>query len=66
MRGVWKFGLELDCAGCLQNLIIDEIDLAHIKLDLVVLAVGKNIQRSLAGGHLLLDLWQIVFRKHED
>src|ERR1700681_4106287 len=65
MRGVWKFGLELDRAGRLQNLVIDEIDLADIKLDLVVLAVGKNLQRSLVG-HMLLDLRQISFWKRED
>src|SRR6202048_173799 len=57
MRGIWKFGLELDRSGCLQNLVIDEIDLADIKLDLVVLAVGKNIQWPLLC-LLALSLWQ--------
>ncbi len=49
MRGVWKFGLELDRAGCLQNFVIDEIDLADIKLDFVILAVADCCWPYVAG-----------------
>jgi len=33
---LWKLGLELNRAGGLQDLVVDEVDLAFIKLDLVV------------------------------
>src|ERR1700721_542973 len=31
MRGIWKFGLELDRAGCLQNLFIEKTHLPTTK-----------------------------------
>ena len=45
VRGVGKFGLDLDRAGGLQDFVVDEIDFALVELDLVVLAVGENRQR---------------------
>jgi hypothetical protein len=40
--GIWKLGLEPDAPRCLQNLVIDEIELAFIKLDRVVLTEGLD------------------------
>ena len=45
MRLVGKIRLELDRAGGLQDLVVDEAELALIELDLVVLAVGEDRER---------------------
>ena len=58
-----KLGLEPDRAGGLNDLVVDEVELAFIELDLVVLAVGEDRERPL--GHLLLDFRQDWFRGSE-
>ena len=64
MRRIGKIGLELDRAGGLQDLIVDEGELAFVELDLVVVAIGEDRQRPL--GHLLLNLRQVGLRQRED
>ena len=64
MRGVGKLGLELDGAGGLQDLVVDERELALVELDLVVLAIGEHRERPF--GHLLLDFGQVGLRQRED
>ena len=39
-------------AGRLQDLVVDQHELAFVELDLVVLAIGQHRQRAV--GHLLL------------
>jgi hypothetical protein len=64
--GVGKLCLELNRAGCLRDLVVDEVDLAFIKLDLVVLTVSENRERLLVISHLLLNFRQICLGKRED
>ena len=64
MRRVGKIGLELDRAGGLQDLVVDERELALVELDLVVVAIGKDRERPL--GHLLLDFREVGLRQGED
>jgi len=52
MRFVGKVRLELDRAGRLQDLIVDEAERALTQLDRIVLAVGQHRERPL--GLLLL------------
>src|SRR6267378_8241305 len=66
MGGVGKLGLELNRAGGLQDLVVDEVDLAFIKLDLVVLTVSENRERLLVISHPLLNFRQICLGKRED
>ena len=57
-RLVGKIRLELDRAGGLQDLVVDEAEHALIQLDRVVLAVGEDRERRLGFLLLLLDLRQ--------
>ena len=62
VRRVGKFGLEPDRAGGLQDLVVDQRELAFVELDRVVLAVGEHRERPL--GHLLLlNLRQVGLRQ---
>ena len=45
VRLVGKVGLELDRAGGLQDLVVDEPECALIELDRIVLAIGENRKR---------------------
>src|SRR5258708_15738972 len=54
MRGVGKIRLELDRAGRLQDLVVDEAERALIQLDRIFLAVGENRKRPRALLLLLL------------
>ena len=65
MRFVGKLRLELDRAGRLQDLVVDEVERALIQLDLVVLAIGENRERRLGLHLLLLDLRQVRLRQRE-
>ena len=58
VRLVGEIGLELDRAGGLQDLVVDEAELALIQQGRVVLAVGKDRERRLGLLLLLLDLRQ--------
>ena len=62
--GIGKIGLEPDRAGRLQDLVVDQRELALVELDLVVLAVGEDRERPL--GHLLLDFRQVGLGQRED
>ena len=66
MRRVGKLRLELDRAGGLQDLVVDQRELALVQLDLAVLAVGENRERSFGLQLLLLDLRQVGLRQRED
>src|ERR1700730_295186 len=66
MRLVGKIRLELNRAGGLQDLIVDETEHAFIQLDRVVLAVGENRERRLDLLLLLLNLRQIRLREREN
>src|SRR5258708_21190937 len=66
MGGVGKLGLELNRASCLQDLVVDEVDLAFIELDLVVLTVSENREWLLIISHLLLNFRQICLGNRED
>src|SRR5262249_20376926 len=55
---VRKVRLELDRAGRLQNLVVDETELSLAELDRVVLVVGTDRERGLGLWLLLLDLRQ--------
>src|SRR5258708_40154960 len=66
MRGVGEIRLELDRAGRLQDLVVDEAERALIQLDRIVLAVGENRKQPLALLLLLLlNERQIGFRERE-
>ena len=56
MRLVGKIGLELDRAGGLQDLVVDEAEHAFIQLDRIVLAIGEDRERPLGLLLLLLNL----------
>src|SRR5712691_11377796 len=66
VRLVGKIRLELDRPGCLQDLVVDEAELALIQLNRIILAVGQNRERVLGFLLLLLDLRQNRFRESED
>jgi hypothetical protein len=51
-------------AGALDNLIVDQVKLAFIKLGLVILAIGENRQRSFR--HVLLDFQKVGLWKRKD
>src|SRR6267154_3080289 len=65
LRLVGKIRLELDRAGGLQDLVVDEAQLALIQLDRIVLVKGKDRERRLGLLLLLLDLRQTRFRQRE-
>src|SRR5207302_9559005 len=65
MHLVGKIRLELDRAGGLQDLVVDEAERALIQLDRIVLAVGENSERLLGLLLLLLDLRQNRLRQRE-
>src|SRR5712671_2271718 len=65
LRLVGKIRLELDRAGRLQDLVVDEAKRAFIQLDRIVLAVGENRERPLGLFLLLLNLRQIRLRERE-
>src|SRR6202030_1427860 len=65
MSLVGKLRLELDRAGRLQNLVVDQRELALVQLDLAVLAKGENRERGLGLQLLLLDLRQVGLRQRE-
>src|SRR6266478_8120793 len=65
VRAVAKIRLELDRAGSLQDLVVDEAEHAFIQLDRIVLVVGENLQRRLGVLLLLLNLRQTRLRKRE-
>ena len=58
VRLVGKIGLELDRAGGLQDLVVDEAEHALIEQRRIVLIVGKDRERLLGRLLLLLDLRQ--------
>ncbi len=62
-RLVRKIRFELDRAGCLQDLVVDEAEHALIQQGRIVLAVGENSERVLGFLLLLLDLRQIRLRE---
>src|SRR5437899_11939667 len=66
VRLVVKIRLELDRAGGLQDLVVDEAEQALIQLDRIILIVGKNRERRLGFLLLLLDLWQARLGQRED
>ena len=57
-RLVGKIGLELDRAGGLQDLVVDEAEHALIEQRRIVLIVGEDRERRLGRLLLLLDLRQ--------
>ena len=65
-RLVGKIGLELDRAGGLQDLVVDEAEHALIQQRRIILIVGKDRERRLGLLLLLLDLRQDRLRKRED
>ena len=56
MSLVGKLRLELDRAGRLQDLVVDQRELALVQFDLAVLAIGEDRERGLGLQLLLLDL----------
>src|SRR6516164_343112 len=62
--GVGKTCAQPDCARGLDNLVVNEIELAFIQLGLVVLAIGLDRQRSVR--HLLLNFHKIGLRQREN
>ncbi len=64
VRGVGELGLEADRAGRLQDLVVDERELAGIELHRIVLAIG--LDRELPLGHLVLNARQVRLRQSED
>src|ERR1700737_3968256 len=65
VRLIGKIRLELDRAGGLQDLVVDEAELALTQPDRIILAVGENRERRLVFLLLLLDLRQIRLRERE-
>jgi len=65
VRLVVKIRLELDRAGGLQDLVVDQAEHALIQLDRIILAVGKNRERRLGALLLLLDLRQARLGQRE-
>jgi hypothetical protein len=65
LRLVGKIRLELDRAGSLQDLVVDEAKLALIQQDRIVLVIGKDRERRLGVLLLLLDLRQARLRQRE-
>ena len=61
---IGEVGAQLNCAGGLNDLIVDEDELALVELGLVILAVG--VDRKRAFRHLLLDLGECFLRERED
>src|SRR4051794_32125713 len=66
MSLVWKIRLEPNRAGRLQDLIIDEHELAFIEINRAVLAVGEHRKRRFGLLLLLLDLRQVRLREREN
>ena len=62
---VGKIRLELDRAGGLQDLVIDEPEHAFTQHDRIVLAVGENLERGLGLLLLLLNLRQNCLRERK-
>src|SRR6202035_5368528 len=62
---VGKIRLELDRAGGLYDLVVDEAELAFTQLDRIVLAVGENREGRLGLLLLLLNLRQNGLRQRE-
>ena len=60
MRLVGKIRLELDRTGGLQDLVVDESEVALIQLDRIVLAVGDNRERPLRFLGLFVRPWRQV------
>src|SRR5438445_10287292 len=65
VRLVVKIRLELDRAGGLQDLVVDEAEHALIQLDRIILAVGENLERRLCVLLLLLNFRQIGLGQRE-
>src|SRR6266436_6701496 len=65
VRRVGKIRLELDRAGGLQDLVVDEAELPFIQLHRVILVVGENLQRRLGLLLLLLNLRQTRIGKRK-
>ena len=61
---IWKLRLEPYRTGGLQDLIVDECELALIELDLAVLAVRKN--RELRVALVLLNFRQVRLRQRKN
>src|ERR1700730_15352037 len=62
---VGKIRLELDRAGRLQDLVVNEAEHALIQLDRIVLAIGENRERPLCLLLPLLNLRQIGLRERK-
>src|ERR1700716_2137100 len=65
VRRVRKIRLELDRAGCLQDLVVDEAEYALIQQGRIVLGVGKDRERRLGFLLLLLDSRQARLPQRE-
>src|SRR6202043_53023 len=65
VRLVVKVRLELNRAGGLQDLVVDEAEQALIQFDRIILVVGENRERRLGFLLLLLDLRQARLRQSE-
>src|SRR5271169_2335242 len=65
MRLVGKIRLELDRAGSLHDLVVDEAEVTFIQLDPIVLAVGENLERALGLLLLLLNLRENRLRERK-
>src|SRR5882672_4735390 len=66
VRLVVKIRLELDRAGGLQDLVVDQAEHALIQLNRIILAIGENCEWRLGLLLLLLDLWQARLGQRED
>ena len=62
--GVGEFRLQLDRAGGLIDLVVDDLQRAAVDDGLVVGAEGVDRQRTLREG--LVDLRQLLLRQRED
>src|ERR1700686_2089097 len=65
VRAVAKIRLELDRAGSLQDLVVNEAEYALIQEDRIILVVGKDRERRLGFLLLLLNLRQARLRQSE-